>query len=380
MEGERTRERVSVRTLHLLTLAALLVVGVGVFAFANTPPTRSPRPQLSALDALPADNAFVATVDLVRLRQSTVGAVLTGKGRVLPGVGRLEDVCGFDPTLRIRELAIGVPTLSAEDGSRDFGIVATGDFRADRIAGCVESVIKRRGGSPVETQLGSFVNVRDRRHAGGEVAVRDGGPALLGGGSYLRAMVDAADRQGPSFHRDKLHAALRRSVGGKSTLVASWVLPPNWLEQVSGSRLSRLSPLSKVRAAALSVDFSPRVEARAVVGCAKRNACRQVADFLDDLGRTTLGPLLKRELGSDLAKRVRITTTPHEVQLHLVMTSDEARLLVIRALSRLEAGGTAATANSLAPTPEPASSADATPRQGTRPAQRGAPAAGAPGD
>lgn len=328
----------SLRTLHVLTLLGLVALAVWAFASVKRTPAKSARAEPSPLDALPADNAFVATLDLERLRQSPVGAALAGKGRELPGVGRLDDVCGFDPTLRIRRLAIGIPASLDGDEPRDFGIVATGDFSAKRIAACASRVIERRGGSPVETRLGSFIDIRDRRHTGGELAVRDGGPVLLGGGSYLRSMVDAADEQGPSMRRDKLHAVLRRSVGEHSTLVASWVLSADWLEQLSGSRLSKLSPLSRVRAAALAVDVSPRVEARAVVGCAQPAACKAVASLLEDLGTSTIGPLLRRELGTDLAKRVRISTEPREVHLRLGLTSDEAAQLVARAVSRLEAG------------------------------------------
>ncbi len=335
MSDSQRESGTSMRTLHVLTLLVLVGVTVTVFATANRTPPKVEHPQSSVLDALPADNAFVATVDLTRLRQSPVGAVLAGKGRELPGVGRLDQVCGFDPTLAIRELAIGVPASTGDDESRDFGIVASGDFSAKRIADCATRVIARRGGSAVETRLGSFIDIRDRRHAGGEVAVRDGGPVLLGGGNYLRAMVDAADKQGPSMRRDKLHAALRRSVGEKSTLVATWVLSSDWLEQLSGSTLSRLSPLSKIRAAALAADVSPHVEARAVVGCAEPAACKEVAAVLEDLGRTTVGPLLSRELGMDLARRVHISTEPHEVHLRLSLSADEATRLAERAWARL---------------------------------------------
>lgn len=336
MSDSERESGVSIRTLRVLTLLGLIAVSAAVFAITKRTPAKVKHPQRSALDSLPADNAFVATVDLVRLRQSPVGAVLAGKGRKLPGIGRIDAVCGFDPTLRIRELAIGVPTSSEGDEPRDFGIVATGDFSAKRIADCAARVIKRRGGSAVKTRLGSFIDIRDRKHPGGELAVRDGGPVLLGGGNYLRAMVDAADNNGPTMHRDKLHVALRRSVGEKSTLVASWVLSPDWLEQVSGSKLSRLSPLSRIRAAALAVDFTPRVDARAVVGCAKPSACKEVAALVEDLGRTTIGPMLKRELGTDLARRVHISTEPREVHLHLVLSSKEAADLVTRAWARLE--------------------------------------------
>jgi len=374
MENAGRESGLSLRTLHGLTLLGLIAIAATVFVLGKRTPEKPVRPGLSALDALPADNAFVATVDLVRLRQSPVGAVLAGKGRELPGVGRLDDVCGFDPTLDIRELAIGVPASTDRDEPRDFGIAATGDFSAKRIAACASRVIKRRGGSPVETRLGSFIDIRDRRHTGGELAVRDGGPVLLGGGSYLRAMVDAADKQGPSERRDKLHTVLRRSVGEHSTLVATWVLPSDWLEQLSGSDLSRLSPLSRVRAAALAVDVSPRVEAHAVVGCAKTAACKAVAALLEDLGRTTVGPLLRRELGTDLAKRVRISTEPHEVHLHLALSSEEAALLAARAVSRLESASTPSASGLSSAPPAPGASL----RPGSRRAPPGAPDAGAP--
>ena len=75
---------------------------------------------------------MLARIDLTQVRKSALGAALTGGGRELSGLGSLGEICGFDPTEQIRELAIAMPESGAEP---ELGIVATGDFDADRIIG-----------------------------------------------------------------------------------------------------------------------------------------------------------------------------------------------------------------------------------------------------
>src|SRR6185503_16245563 len=74
-----------------------------------------------------------------------------------------------------------------------------------------------RGGRPVITSIGSFRSVRDTAGTGGgEIAVRKGGPLLLGGGIYLRAMIDAADGHTPTIRSSVAHTGLAREVGAAS--------------------------------------------------------------------------------------------------------------------------------------------------------------------
>lgn len=326
MGGSETIQRTHIMVL-LACVAGALLVFRSPHAAPVAPPATAPRAR-EPLDFVPAGAALVATVDLERVRRSRLGAMLAGSGRELPGVGRLRDVCGFDPTEQVKELVVAVPR-SAGDGPPDFGVIALGDFRADRIAECARAVIGKRGGEAVSTRLGSFTSVRDKSRAGGEIATRNGGPTLLAGGEYLRDLVDVADGTSPALdHDDALHAALRESVDPHSAVIASCVLPPDWLENALGTAVVRASPLSRVRAMAVGVDVSPRVQLHAVVGCDNRDACRDIGDMLDQLRRVELDAWLHRELQTDLAQRIKIESAEKEVSAHVDLAPEEALALV----------------------------------------------------
>lgn len=324
--------------LHVAVLIASVAVAVFVFVHAPAehvaPVTTPARAAARApLDFVPAGATLVATIDLDRIRQSRLGAILAGPGRELPGVGRLTDVCGFDPTEQVSEIIVAVPH-APDDAAPDVGVIALGDYPADRIVACARAVIAKRGGTPVATRLGSFTSVRDRSREGGEIATRPGGPTLLAGGSYLRDLVDVADRAAPSLAKDALHRALRGSVDAHSAVIASCVLERDWLEHALGTALVRASPLSRVRAIAVGIDVTPRVTVRAVVGCDNLQACRDVAARLDEFRRRDLDAWLRQRLDTDadLANRIAITSADKEVDVSLDLPPEEAAKLLGRAL------------------------------------------------
>ncbi len=262
--------------------AVALAIGVMLRSESDRPQEPAPR----AVDAVPAGAGFVLTIDVARLRETELGRSLLSAGRELPGVGRLDAICGFDPSESVREIAIASPSVSPE-----LGIVAIGDFSAERIAGCAEAVVRRRGGTPVTTSIDEFTTVRDRGGTAGEIAVRAGGPALLGGGHYLRDMIDASAGKAPSFARDDTHRELRRRLGEDAALLASWQLDEGFLERATGEPDARLSPLAQVRGAAVRVDAASTIVVRAVLSCPTKTACSEVASVLRDASRE-FGPLL----------------------------------------------------------------------------------------
>ncbi|MCA9591913.1 MAG: hypothetical protein KC776_01340 [Myxococcales bacterium] len=321
----------SVRTIDIaifLGSAALLVAVLVLRSREPTPATLPAQPRLTPLGAIPNGPTFLATVDLARVRQSPLGATLTESGRVLPGVGRLSDVCGFDPTSELDELAFAIPKRD----STDFGLVGTGHFAAKQMAECASAIVAKRHGKPGLTQVGSFVTVRDLNGSAGEIAVRDGGPVMLGDGHYLRDMIDTAEGRLDNVSRDKTHESLRASVGD-GALVASWVVPPGWLERVTDSNLVRLSPLSSLRAAALRVNVAPKVSALAVLGCSSEAACADLAGVLDSL-RKDLAPLIRRELGDDPFAAAKISVAGRVVRVEMELAPTRAAAILLRLMQR----------------------------------------------
>lgn len=276
----------------------------------------APKRLAPAFAALPPGAQLLARVDLARVRESTLGAALTGGGREISGLGSLSEICGFDPTEQIQELALAVPEQKGEIAEPALGIVATGDFDPDGILGCAAKVIARRGGTPAQSQLGEFSSVRDRSRAGAEVAVRRGGPVLVGEGAYFRAMLDAADGRGPTLLGDETHSTLRAAVGGYGALTATFVARPGWLERWVGPDDALRAPLGAVRAGALRVDLEPGPRATLLLSCPAPPKCAELGQWVDE-SQSGFRAGLSRELGGDPVLEAKVSTETNAVRLEL---------------------------------------------------------------
>lgn len=178
-------------------------------------------PARGLFDAIPSGAMIVINADVRALRASPLAAPYLGGGQSVPGFGDIQKVCGFDPIATIDEIAIGVP--AAEDAS--FGVVATGGFSDATILDCASKVVRARGGRPETASIGSFKSVRDAASpSSGETAARAGGPLVWGGGSYLRAMLEAADGRSANIRADAMHGKLRGELTGYETVQATFVL------------------------------------------------------------------------------------------------------------------------------------------------------------
>ena len=329
--------------LAVILLCLGLVVAIGVSAFRTQPRTPTEK-RLSLLGTLPAHAPLLATLDLDKLRQSPLGRRLLAAGE-LPGFGRLDEVCGYDPVLEVRALGLVVPSATDSDAG-DFGIAAIGSIGAQRLSTCASTLIQKRGGTPALTHIGSFMTIRDRTRPGGELAVRSGGPLLISSSHYLREMIDASDGRAPSAERDTLHRALRRAIGEDGTLVSSFIVPEGLLAELGGEA-SKRSLLGQVKAIALRLDLEKDVQLRAVIGCAVAESCRELGATLEQLAKTHARPLLERELGVASAERLRVSVHENQVRASLALGEREALALFGRLFERLRLSG----AEPLAPEP-----------------------------
>ncbi len=327
---------------RLIDAAILVAVAAGAITaitWRASPPSRSrEHPPFDALDAVPRDAPFVATLDLGRLRDSPLGSVLAGSGRELWGLGSIEDVCGTDPTASMRSLALVLPPdlQIAGEARDDVGFAAGGDFDAEEIVRCASATLDRRGGRAVSTHLGSFIAVRDASGSSvGEVGVRDGGPVLFADGATLREMVDTADGRTPSAKKSATHTRLRKALGTDGALIATWKLAPDWLARLTGEPLARLSPLSRATAMALRIDLVPEVKIRAAIECGAAELCGEISTLVEWFREEHLAPSAA-DLGLDLsAQRFLITEAPSLVVIEHVIDQDEAEIAIVRALSRI---------------------------------------------
>ncbi len=189
------------RNIHLGLLGASLAVAVWVFGaqpHSAGPATHSgarseATDQRSPLSIIPPGSAFLLSADLRMLAGSPLGAFIAARLGRSAGASKLVELCGFDPLTRLDQLVLAVPSanLAAQEHPEDFGIVASGRFRAAEITRCARSAITARGGQALQTKLGSFDSVRDRQQSSGEIAAKDG-LGVVSGGVYFRELLAAA--------------------------------------------------------------------------------------------------------------------------------------------------------------------------------------------
>lgn len=384
------------RTRNALVVAGLLaVIGAGlaqVGADRNTEEVLAPAPAIAPLDVVPEDAILLVTADVKALRGEALTAPLFERGRVIPGLGPVEDVCGFDPIEGLREVALAIPTRG-DDG--DFGVVASGTIPSDALLACASKVIEARGGRPVQTRVGDYQTVRDVSLArpGGEIAVRSGGPALLGSGAYLRSMIDASSGSTPSVVGHQEHARLRTAVG-LGAVRLSMVLSPEQRAAVaeeiqrSGATPGRLpTALGQVSAVALGLALEGEsMRLHGIVACDSEPAARQIADSLRGSLKERAADAAMRFVGlSELLERSTVRVTSRDVHVELSLGTEEASRLITRLATfarTLDPGARAPVASppsASAPAPAPGSAGPA-PRVPSPAPPRPPPSARAPRD
>lgn len=336
-EGEKDRPPTEApdapkeRSLRKVWIAAgvLLVGGAVAFAATRGRDETAPLPALSAspspspvtplLDAVPRDVMWLASLDVARLRRTRAYAMLK-----LSGIASIEEArtqCDLDPLERLSEVGFFVPA----DGSvGEFGIAASGGLGADEVVACTSKILESRGGKPLVSSLGSFRTVRDASSTRvGELAVRDGGPVMIGAGAYLRTMIDTTDRAVPAVRENKVHTALRAAVGDDAVLAVSAILTEEQRQVVrdEAKALGEAGPraLSAILAAAAGVRIDgDRALLHGVV--------------LVDGGRAdeVTGALEPMLAATPYAGRVKLVSEGSSVHAYLELTVDELAALVVR--------------------------------------------------
>lgn len=278
---------------------------------------------------LPPGSAFVLTADLRQLRRAPLGDVLARRLGHLSGTGQFTDACGFDPLTRLDQLLFSVPSadLAAEEHPEDFGIVAEGPFTGAEIAHCARAVIGKRGGEAIETRLGSFQSLRDRKSLG-EVAARDG-MLIVSGGRYFRELLDSAEShtQVQRAASDARHDELRRALGA-GAIVATWLLDAHWFERVAGEDANaELSPLATLQAIGARADVEDNARVQLLLDSADASGATRIASLLTEL-RGSLHALPLDPALSGLAERVIVTQAGARLQLSVAPSRAELTALL----------------------------------------------------
>lgn len=283
--------------LHLALLGVLvaLAVALALRGTASSPPAQRPSPESDSSALLLPDAALLATLDVRELRRSVWGRATLDRIAELHSV-QGEQSCARRELEAVDRIHLAVRVELAAEAAPSLAIVADGKLGADGVLRCARALTLSRQGDPVVSRLGSFATLRNRRGEG-ELAVRDGGPLILSGGSYFRELVDRAQGLVPTEASllQQLHRALHQQTRD-APLRLSWVLQPGWLEQWLGDAELGASALGDVRAVSASAQLAERLRVRAVFTTASVDSTPRVEQTLRDL----LEPLtrgLELELG-----------------------------------------------------------------------------------
>ena len=266
----------------------------------------------------------MVSADVRALARAPLGAFIAERLARRAGTSKLTRLCGFDPLLRLDQLALAVPSanLSAAAHAEDFGLVASGRFSAVEITRCARAAITSRGGDAVQTKLGSFDSVRDREAPSGEIAAKDG-LLVVSGGSYFRELLDSAERSGPREANDERRHAELRSALGPGSLLATWLLGEGWFERVAGGEANaRLSPLSALRTVAARIDVGQTAKLLVLLDCTNSEGAARISNLLGDL-RASLRALPLDPALAGIAARVAVSQTGTRLRLALELNQTE---------------------------------------------------------
>lgn len=247
------------------------------------------------LRAIPKDAPLLLTLDLQAPHAAALRSLLFSPERELAGVGRLKDVCGYDPSVEIQALTVAA-LKPAPAGAPEpaFAIVAAGQFDQQRLARCVELILHSKGGKAERQRSGSMTLIRDERGSEAEIALLDQGLVLVSARDHLRQMLQALDGELPNVGDDPTHGSLRAAIGGRAPLLGSLAFQSGWLQQLIEDRDVERSPLARLRGAGLRLGLADGVALDALFRCERPEDVPPLQSFLNDL-RGQLAPLLRQQ-------------------------------------------------------------------------------------
>ena len=322
--------------LHLaLALISVLVLGVALWRErASTSTSTSSGSDATGrahesvtvprlLRAIPKDAPLLFTLDLEAPHTDGLRALLFNPAHELAGVGRLQEVCGYDPSPRVKALAVAAFRPSESDPSGPaFAVVAGGDFEMPRLAVCIERLIETRGGRAERHRSGSITLIRDQHGTDTEIALLDQGLVLVSTRQHLRQLLQALDGEAPNVGDDPTHRSLRAAVGGQAPVIGTLAFQRGWLTQLFTDEDAERSPLAHLRAAALRLDLGDDVALDALLRCERAADVAPLQRFLNEL-RGKISPALRDQ---GLAALDRFEFEPQGQDLRLRWKLDENTL------------------------------------------------------
>jgi hypothetical protein len=258
------------RHLNWVLLVLAVAASVVLARRAKLHATRATT-EVDLIGAVPQGPELLITAEVGALSPAVALDLLRAGGGALLG---LRELCGFEPLLALKRVAFAMPFRSeASAVAADFALIADTSLPPEPVLRCAEAVIRKRGGTPVRSNLGQFTSVRDQGKPLGEVAMRADGLFVLSGGQYFRDVIDAANGavlgDEAARLRTQLHRGMHRRLAPSQLIVT--LLP--------GASL----PLPGVRALGLGLEVQSDVRLRGFVGCASTSACGDARRLIEQL-------------------------------------------------------------------------------------------------
>ena len=281
----RTRNR---NAVALLIGAAALGVAL-VFAARATPVH---RPVTSALQAVPENASVVAWARLDRLRASALAALVS---RASDSQAKSAPDCSKSIFEHVREAAVWI----APNAAQDFGIAALGEVQREQFLSCASEAIGARGGQATAQNVGGYTVVRDRGMAQGAaaLAMREGGPVLLGRARELSQMMAAVDGRAASALQQGEHASMRAALKMDADVVVTARVTDAFRAQLDALAQQGGVDWSAVRAAAVGLEAGSAVHLRMLVWCEPAGACEALAQSVQALLSSVRGSMGMRVAG-----------------------------------------------------------------------------------
>lgn len=197
--------------------------------------------------AVPKASFLYAKVDVPTLRASPLFSAIVGEdgaGKSL-GLDELSRGCGFDPLARVDDLVLAVPEGEAKG---TFGLAAQVRVTESELATCAERIALARGTKTNPKIVGSFHVLEGEKGERGQpgLAFREGGLLVVAEGSWLGAMLAAAEGTEPRALGKDVHGELAAALVAEPslahpTVVVTALLPAPLRERLRGELGAEIS-------------------------------------------------------------------------------------------------------------------------------------------
>jgi hypothetical protein len=258
------------------------------------------------------DAALIASLDLGTLRRNVWGRALLEQ--LLAREAKTEP-CARSVLGEVERLVLAIPSASSVNADPEFAVLAEGNLRALPVLECARRLLSARSGEPTQSRQGTFQCLRDQRGRG-QLAVRDGGPLILSGGSYFRTLLARAEG-GPTQNgpREERHSTLRRELGPAPFLL-TWLLPAGWLEAWLEDPDVKSSPLSDVRSVSVRGELNDLVMLGAVIEADNDASAARIEGFLR-AAQIDFQESIDAYLGPGASQQIRVARRGPRVELSL---------------------------------------------------------------